>query len=234
MSKITLILEALFTGADEAEIKRRDLEAPKIMQQEWLESFLERKDVTKNSDGSYDVKGNVFMQNLGLTKIPVKFRNVEGEFWCDHNKLTSLEGAPVRTSARLGRGYGSFQCNDNLLTSLKDGPKEVGAYYWCDNNKLTSLEGAPEFAYSDFHCHKNLLTDLKGAPRKVFRDFRCQDNPILTSLEGAPDEVDGKFDARGCEKKFTIQDVEKVCSVKGNIYAADNDPSYEALKESKI
>ena len=43
-----------------------------------------------------------------------------------------------------------------------------------------------------FYCSYNKLTSLKGAPREVNGSFYCSDNE-LTSLEGAPREVDGHF-----------------------------------------
>ena len=69
----------------------------------YLKSFNESKfnveeciegTYTINPDGSYDVIGNVYLHNKGLTKIPVKFNMVTGYFNCSENKLTSLEGCP--------------------------------------------------------------------------------------------------------------------------------------------
>jgi hypothetical protein len=74
------------------------------------------------------------------------------------------------------------------LTSLFHGPVEVGIDYGCQINKLTSLEGAPA-KIADFSCAINLLTSLQGAP-KICRWFVCQRNPLLTSLEGIPQELD--------------------------------------------
>ena len=43
-----------------------------------------------NSDGSIDVDGNVDLTDKGLTKLPLKFRNVGGYFYCGYNQLTTL------------------------------------------------------------------------------------------------------------------------------------------------
>jgi hypothetical protein len=51
----------------------------------------------------------------------------------------------------------------------------------------------------------------------VNHHFSCYGNN-LTSLEGCPSEVFGYFDCELNEVKFTIDDVRKVCDVKGNIY----------------
>lgn len=44
----------------------------------------------------------------------------------------------------------------------------------------------------NFDCDKMLLTSLEGAPQSVDGDFSCNDNH-LTSLEGAPQYVGGSF-----------------------------------------
>lgn len=158
----------LFTGADEAEIARRQAIAPKIMLQEWMEEFFKRTDIKKLKDGSYDVDGDLFIRSLGLKKLPLKFNHVKGYFSCSGNRLTTLEGAP----------------------------KTVGCTFFCPNNLLESLEGGPEEVGGGYVCRYNKLTSLKGAPKNVGTDFWCGGNA----------------------KKFTIEDVEAVCNVKGNIH----------------
>ena len=133
MSKTTLILESLFTGADEDECTRRDKIAPKILQDEWMEEFLARPDVKKLPDGSYDVDGHVDLDELGLTKLPVKFNGVSGPFSCVGNKLTNLIGAPKMVG-------GGFSCYYNELTSLEGAPKWVGSFFWCDRTKRKFTE----------------------------------------------------------------------------------------------
>jgi hypothetical protein len=71
---------------------------------------------TINPDGSIDVDGDVGLNNERLTKLPLKFRNVGGDFYCSYNNLPSLEGCP----------------------------QTVGGDFYCRNNQLTSLEGLPE------------------------------------------------------------------------------------------
>ena len=65
------------------------------------------------------VTGNVNLDVLGLTKLPINFTEVGGSFYCSHNKLTSLKGAPKKVG-------GTFNCSSNKLNSLKGAPKEVG------------------------------------------------------------------------------------------------------------
>jgi hypothetical protein len=177
----------IFKPASKEEIKRRK----ETKFQRWLEDGIESGNITKNPDGTYDVKGNVNMLKMGLTKIPIKFNKVDGNFWCYSNKnLTSLEGAPKEVN-------GEFNCGHNYLTSLKGVPKEVGGLFYCSSNKLTSLEGAPKKVNGDFYCSENNLTSLKGAPEKVNGDFYCN--------------------GQKNNHEFTKEEVEAVCKVKGRI-----------------
>ncbi|MFA5754675.1 MAG: hypothetical protein WC905_05030, partial [Patescibacteria group bacterium] len=59
---------------------------------------------------------------------------------------------------------GDFYCNNNQLTSLQGAPESVGGDFYCSSNQLTSLQGAPESVGGDFYCYQNHLTSLQGAP----------------------------------------------------------------------
>ena len=56
--------------------------------------------------------------NKGLTKIPIQFGKVKGNFWCEKNKLTTLKSAPREV-------YGIFSCYRNKLTTLQGAPQYV-------------------------------------------------------------------------------------------------------------
>jgi hypothetical protein len=131
---------------------------------------------TINDDGSIDVDGMVRLTNKYLTKIPFKFRNVSGSFWCNSNQLSSLKGAPNSVG-------GGFYCYNNQLTSLEGAPNSVGSHFYCSDNQLTSLEGAPNFVSDNFICIHNKLTSLEGAPNSVGGNFICYDNPNLSYSE---------------------------------------------------
>ncbi len=85
--------------------------------------------------GTVDVTGSAYLAGLGLERLPVRFGAVDGSFWCDGNRLTSLEGAP----GSVGR---HFSCDWNRLTSLVGAPASVGGSLNCRGNRLTSLVGA--------------------------------------------------------------------------------------------
>jgi hypothetical protein len=82
------------------------------------------------------------------------------------------------------------------LTKLPYKFRHVTGGFYCYDNKLTSLTGAPKTVGGDFYCSYNQLTSLTGAPKTVGGNFYCYDN----------------------KKKFSEDDVNKVCKVKGEIY----------------
>jgi ribose 5-phosphate isomerase RpiB len=109
---------------------------------------LKIKNYTIYKDGTVDVNGDVYLTSLGLTKIPVKFGKVTGNFNCSNNQLTSLKNAPKEVT-----GY--FDCSCNKLTSLKNAPEKVGRSFDCSFNNLTTLEYAPKEVNGYFNCSYN-------------------------------------------------------------------------------
>jgi len=103
---------------------------------------------TINEDNSIDVNGNVNINAKFLRKLPLKFNNVTGDFYCAHNYLTSLEGAPQYVG-------GNFNCSANELISLKHCPKYVGGDFNCVDNFITSLDSYPEHVGKFFTCSGN-------------------------------------------------------------------------------
>ena len=86
---------------------------------------------TVNPDGSVDVDGDVNLSQKRLTKLPLKFGRITGNFVCSFNQLTTLEGSPREVG-------GHFVCSFNQLTTLEGGPTEVGGDFNCSHNPLTS------------------------------------------------------------------------------------------------
>ena len=111
---------------------------------------------TINDDMSIDVNGSVYLHEKRIDKLPLQFREVTGNFWCDFNNLTSLKGSPTIVDG--------FYCS-NQITSLEFGPKVVNNNgYYCGNNKLTSFEFFPNQVIGGFHCYSNQIRDFKGLP----------------------------------------------------------------------
>jgi hypothetical protein len=105
--------------------------------------------ITVNDDGSISVEGSVNWMHKNIKgRLPVRFREVTGDFYCNGNQLTNLTGAPTTVG-------GSFYCNYNQLTSLAGAPTRVGGAFNCHYNQLTSLTGAPTSIGGNFDCDGN-------------------------------------------------------------------------------
>lgn len=75
--------------------------------------------------------------------------NVNGQFSISENKITSLEGCPVKVNE-------SFVCSINKeLHSLKGAPIYVGKHFMCNSTGITSLDGCPKEVGGDFVCYNN-------------------------------------------------------------------------------
>jgi hypothetical protein len=118
---LKIIEEGLLKPMSAADIEQVDAEKVK----ERVDEILSRS--TKNPDGSIDVDGEVQLNNLKLTKLPLKFNKVNGNFYCYYNKLTTLEGSPNKVD-------GSFDCEHNDLISLDGCPTEVSGDFACYDN----------------------------------------------------------------------------------------------------
>ncbi len=123
---------------------------------EAIESLLEELEIDDyriNKDLSVDVNGDVHLEEMGLTKIPIKFRIVKGDFSISGNKITSLEGCPIKVQ-------GDFECNANPIESLKGCPENVRDTFevtHCPN--LKSIDGLNIKAkIIDLQNNKNLKT----------------------------------------------------------------------------
>ena len=100
-----------------------------------------------NSDGTVDVDGDVDISGRGIEKIPLKFGEVTGDFLCQSNKLTTLDGSPTEVG-------GDFNCSFNGLTNLFESPDKVVGNFRCNKNKITSLLDCPSEVGGDFKCEE--------------------------------------------------------------------------------
>jgi hypothetical protein len=113
------------------------------------------RNYTINSEGSISVDVRVDLSYSGLKKLPLRFKEVSGVFWCYENYLTSLEGCPERVG-------GSFGCSNNNLTSLEGCPKYINGNFSCIGNNIYTFEGIPDFTHIGgyFNCNGNLVYNI--------------------------------------------------------------------------
>ena len=139
------------------------------------------RNYTVNKDGTVDVDGYVGLSYNNLTRLPLKFGKISGDFDCSENQLNTLDGSPTSVE-----GY--FNCSNNQLTTLEGCPTEVGRFY-CVNNRLTTLEGCPKTVGGDFYCYNNLLTIINWNDIYTLygTSFVLVDNPIYEIYNIFPD-----------------------------------------------
>jgi hypothetical protein len=146
------------------------------------------KNYTINED-SVDVDGNVHLHEKRLTKLPLKFGKVSGNFYCSFNELKSLSGAPLSVG-------GHFSCHGNKLISLEGAPISVGRDFYCDSNQLKSLEGSPLSVGGGFYCNSNQLKSLEGISGRISGAIYCHYNK-LRDVKGVKDGWLGDFSVDG-------------------------------------
>lgn len=160
-------------------------------------------------NGLLEIDGGFKMCDTTLTKLPLSFASVTGDFIVRSNRLTTLKGCP----AVVG---GDFDCKQNELTSLKFSPSSVGRHYHCQENNLGSLVGAPAEVAGSFSCFLNKLPSLLHSPKIVGQNYYASHN-LLTILEG-PVHVGWNFNVAGNPLANIFGCPDHV----GNVFSIDN------------
>ena len=120
----------------------------KIEIKKWLNHYgVKSYELIDDEEYGYvvNVDNNVYLDNLGLQNIGVKFSKVDGHFYCNNNQLKKLKGCPEIVN-------GTFNCSNNNLTSLEGCPRIVNNRVYVHNNKLKieELKFLPEEIKSNY------------------------------------------------------------------------------------
>ena len=141
----------------------------------WLDRCTRHSWKYNPSTGRVDVREDFHCEDQGLTDFKgIEFGEIDGNFYCMNNKLTSLEGAPRKVN-------GSFNCNGNLLEDLIGAPDYVGWAFACANNKLTSIEGAPMEGDCSFISSGNPVSE--DTLNMIFRSMKRSGDDYLKATE---------------------------------------------------
>lgn len=126
-------------------------------------------------DDFINVDGDVDLRYKNLTKLPLNFGIVYGNFDCSSNRLETLEGSPRRVD-------GNFDCQYNRLESLKGIPDFIGGYLRCSHNNLESLEFLPK---SVEHCviSGNNIKVIEFDQIINLKSLKYSENPIYNIIE---------------------------------------------------
>jgi hypothetical protein len=127
------------------------------------------QDYTINGDGTVDVDGDVDLSERNLSKLPLKFGRVTGNFNCQNNKLTTLEGCPREVS-------GDFYCNNNQITIIKGELEFVKVPPNIENNPIQEV-------YQLFSTFKSFQDSLD------YNYFRSPNQIVKNRFEEACEEA---------------------------------------------
>jgi len=196
-----------FLDANYSSVKKVIFNSPdRLAHIDYVMDALKIKRYKINENLVVDVDYHVDLTNRKMTKIPVKFGTVTGNFDCQFNNLTNLTNSPHHIG-----GY--FDCSGNEIYTLIGGPDYVAGGYYCNDNNLETLDGFPTYCEVTFTAERNKLNSLIGCPQKVTcRNFDVSFNHLrtlkggprttndfdvshnsLTTLVGGPEEVKGTF-----------------------------------------
>lgn len=174
-----------------------------------IQNFLDN-----NYDGisSYcEISDDVNKDGLYEVKIRSKFRN--GEVHLMPNAKSFTNGTFVITDANCSLEIS----NNHYLTNLEGCPINIEnrlCIASCPN--LESLKGCPKKVQL-FVCRKNnKLKSLKGCPKIITGPFYCIECDNIKTLAGFPKQVEDVY-FLCCGKKFTEDEIQKVCNVKNKI-----------------
>lgn len=160
VSGLYKLKDGIYIDSNTAEIRFYDEPKSNDHIKEILDS-LGIENYTVNDDLTVDVESDVNISDIGITKIPVKFNKVIGDFNVSTNRLTSLINSPKEIT-------GDFNCSNNYLTTLVDGPSLVGGVYDCSKNRLKSLDGIGE--YKELKSNDNQIkTSIKESKVLKFK-----------------------------------------------------------------
>lgn len=141
-----------------------------------VEEFVKR--ILEISPSEYEIRDDdaiesfetVYLDGMGLSKIPFKFSTVFSGFHCNNNKLTTLKNSPYSCAW--------FDCSDNELTNLKYSPDEVMESYVCHYNKLTTLKFGPGIVNGDYYVTNSKTLETLDTSTEVGGKLIVSDNNI--------------------------------------------------------
>lgn len=151
-----------------------------------------------------------------LKRLPVKFKEIDGDVWINNCSLETLIGLPevveslylINTRIKDLRFapkvfFGDLVINNNRnLSSLTGCPAEVpGDFSCCDNHELKSLEGGPKKVGKSYKIDTcNALKSIDGIAETIGKHLSICNNRALDNLEGINKKVKscgGKLDVSG-------------------------------------
>jgi hypothetical protein len=96
-----------------------------------------------NSTGGYGLKLPLILSNDGIYKGDL---SIDKEY---------VKNGKLNFQVEIKEVGGDFSCDYNNLSSLEGAPEKVGGDFYCSHNNLSSLEGCPKYVGGDFNIRNN-------------------------------------------------------------------------------
>lgn len=146
-----------------------------------IHNYTINEDLTVDVNDSLNLSSKLYyLDSSGFRRpighLPIRFKNVYGNFNISGNELKSLEGCPEYID-------GSFYCHINNLKNLIGGPKEVTWNYYCRNSGIKSLEGMALEIGKNFNCVDCDIKELKSISN-IEENIICDSHIDITKFKG--------------------------------------------------
>ena len=140
--------------------------------------------------------------------------SIEKEDYLNESILDADKPASLRAAKKEIREWILANCK------LRNGSKQITisddfvvdcncSIQFRNANAKSLTNGKFKWGYvRDFFCGWTQISSLEDSPRKC-EVFNCEHCPLLTSLEGAPEEVTGRFECSGCNRLTTLKGAPK-------------------------
>ncbi|MCQ2210695.1 MAG: hypothetical protein MJZ34_10425 [Paludibacteraceae bacterium] len=113
---------------------------------------LDRSNYKEYLGKTLNVRKNVFLSNIDIDVLPIKFNVVGRDFNVYNNRLTTLEWSPRYVG-------GDFVCSSNCLKDLSHSPIYVRGDFICSYNSIKTLEYHPEYVGGIFSYFGNSFNE---------------------------------------------------------------------------
>ena len=132
----------------------------------YLKSFFNDSKVKfyRDNDNNIIVKGNLYVFDDNITKIPVKFYKLIGNiYW--YGQIDGFKSGNLKTLENfpdIVTGSVSIYKNKNL-TSLDGCPKYIGESLYCDNCNISNIDGLKGVTIKkNFIANNNPISDINA------------------------------------------------------------------------
>ena len=146
------------------------------------------KELKINEDLTVEVHGGGVALNDAarrrLTRLPVRFRYVSGDFLAGFSNLNTLDGFPSTVGQHCS-------ITDSEVASLEHAPTKVGSFD-ASHTKITSLTGGPKYVEkvdeqkASYDVSYTPITTLHDIPKVIPGKLNLMGCSGLTSLRGLP------------------------------------------------